>query len=88
LRLCESDESANVAKNDVTAGGDGVNVHIKKNSTSLWSRSLANEDSIGYEVNLVITVTANDAIYFIVIRSGSTYFDGTNWLPVITYIEL
>jgi hypothetical protein len=76
--------TGNVAKTDA-GGGDGIVVRISKNSTSLWSASIAYNNMKGYNVDLTTNVVTGDAIYFILNRNGSELFDSTGWNPKIAY---
>jgi hypothetical protein len=68
------------------AGGDGVVVTIKKNGTTIWGpQSIAGTDTtIGVSHNVTTTVTAGDAITFIVNKNVTEYFDSTIWDPMIS----
>lgn len=76
--------TGNVAK-ESTDGGDGIIATLLKNSTRLWKRTIAYNDSTGVELNLMIEVTAGDAIYFRVNKNGDSSYDGTFWSTVIAY---
>ncbi|OUS78413.1 hypothetical protein B1748_02115 [Paenibacillus sp. MY03] len=68
------------------SGGDGVVVTIKKNGTTLWGPHLidGNDTTTGVSHHVTTTVTAGDAIFFIVNKNGSKYFDSTLWDPMIS----
>lgn len=69
-----------------SSGGDGVNVKIKKNSSTVWGTyTIAYNDLIGLTHNFTITVNAGDAIYFIVNKRSNNGFDTTMWDPSIYY---
>jgi hypothetical protein len=57
--------------------GDGVVVRILKGKTELWSKTIANGDTKGYDFNLQVPVQAGDAIYFRVGMRGDTDCDST-----------
>ncbi|MBP1994421.1 hypothetical protein [Paenibacillus eucommiae] len=76
--------TGNVAKNDV-GGGDGVNAQIIHNTTNIYNQDIAYNNSTGYDVNLTLSVTAGDAIYFRLNRKSTQTFDLTNWDPVIAF---
>lgn len=81
--------TGNVAKGDISAG-DGVRVMIKQNATQIWPavagwQTIAYNDSTGYNISKTISVTAGDAIYFIVNKNANNSYDKTNWNPIIKY---
>lgn len=78
--------AGNVAKSN-PGGGDGVIATVLKNSTKLWSQTIAYNDTAGYELGVTVEVRAGDAIYFIVNKNGDTSYDGTSWKSVISYLE-
>lgn len=66
-------------------GGNGVIVSIYKNTTLLWSATIANGDTTGYNYNLNVNVAAGDAIYFRIHQNGADYsYDNTYFNPTIT----
>jgi hypothetical protein len=71
-------------------GGDGVNIKILYGSRPLWPSSgwqyVAGNDSISMP-DRTIRVSAGDAIYFIVNKSGNNVSDATEWNPVVEYIQ-
>jgi hypothetical protein len=78
--------AGNVAKSDIS-GGDGVTAKILKNRIQLWSRMLAYNDSIGYEMGISVAVQKGDAIYFTINQNANNAYDSTRWNPSIAYIE-
>jgi hypothetical protein len=71
-----------------TGGGNGVVVSVLKNSTSLWSQTIAYNDSTGYTTDSALSsvaVTAGDAIYFIANNNGDWANDEVAWDPTISY---
>jgi hypothetical protein len=77
--------TSNVAKRFNGLGGDGVVVTVKKNDTTVWSTSIAATDSVGKNMDLTLSVTAGDAIYFVLNRGSGYTYDSTNWNPKIEY---
>ncbi|MBB6670813.1 GH36 C-terminal domain-containing protein [Cohnella nanjingensis] len=78
-----------VRKND-TGGGNGVVAAVQKNGTVLWSKTIAFNDSTGYNTNAdlsSVAVAAGDAIYFIVNNNGEYTYDETDWDPTIAYVD-
>lgn len=70
-----------------TGGGDGVIVRIVRNGTTIWGpQTISYADSVGYPVNVVTSVNANDVIYFRVNKNGNNNFDRTAWDPTIEYL--
>jgi len=65
-------------------GGDGVVVSILKGSTELWSKTIANGDTKGYDFDLQVPVQVGDAIYFRVAMRGDPGFDSTYFNPSIS----
>ncbi|AIQ17116.1 hypothetical protein H70357_10925 [Paenibacillus sp. FSL H7-0357] len=78
--------SGNVAKSS-TGGGDGIVAKVLKNKMQLWSKTIAYNDAVGYEVGLTVGVSKGDAIYFVVNKNAEASYDGTTWKPVIAYME-
>ncbi|MFC5701644.1 S8 family serine peptidase [Cohnella faecalis] len=80
--------AGNVAKGDV-GGGDGVRVKIMKNGTQIWPavgwREIAYDNAYGYNIDMMTSVAAGDAIYFVVNSNATSANDSTNWNPSITY---
>ncbi len=68
--------TGNVHDND-PGGGDGVAVKILKGTTELWSKTIANGDTKGYDFSLQVPVQVGDAIYFRVNKRGNTNNDST-----------
>lgn len=70
-------------------GGDGVKARIAKGGANLWnSGSIENGDVTGKSHSVVTSVTAGEAIYFIVDNNsttGNNSFDSTKWDPSIAY---
>jgi hypothetical protein len=58
-------------------GGDGVVVKILKGKTELWSKTIANGDTKGYDFSLQVPVEVGDAIYFRVNMRGDPGHDTT-----------
>jgi hypothetical protein len=57
--------------------GDGVVVRILKGSAELWSKTIANGDTKGYDFSLQVPVQVGDAIYFRVSMRGDSGCDST-----------
>jgi len=78
------------AKNN-TGCGDGVRLKILKNQSLLWPNSgsgwkeLSYNDSIGLEINQVLSIATGDSLYFIVNKNENNLCDGTDWRPSISY---
>lgn len=68
-------------------GGGGVTVSIRKGSTVLWQQALANGNTTGFNYNLSTTVTAGEAIDFVINRGadGDNSYDSTGFDPTIVY---
>lgn len=76
-------------------GGDGVYVQVLKDLAfqdpsiaNIWPASGYQYISAAGSVTFPewnMSVNRGDAIYFVVNRNSTTYFDSTNWDPVITY---
>jgi len=72
-----------------TGGGAGVIATVKHNGTTLWTRTVAYNDSIGYTTDEAlgdVTVATGDTIDFIVDDNGTYGYDRTGWDPTITFI--
>jgi signal transduction histidine kinase len=68
-------------------GGDGVIATILKNSTVLWGpRTIAKNDTTGYDMNLATNVVVGDAIYFRINQNANSLFDAARWDPAIRII--
>lgn len=80
--------TGDVRKQDIS-GGDGVKVKILKNSTQVWPatgwQDIAYNDSVGYDVNVPVTVAEGDEIRFVVNRNGNISNDSTYWNPLVNY---
>jgi hypothetical protein len=84
---CKISISGTVKKSDIN-GGDGVIATIKHGSTTVWGPdTIAYNNAIGHQYNDTLSVTAGDAIYFILNRKGDYAFDGTAWDPVINQLD-
>ena len=68
-----------------TAGGDGVLVSIKKNSTVLWQNTIANGDTTGFSYDLTTTVVTGNTIDFVVNKIANNNNDSTAFNPTIVY---
>jgi hypothetical protein len=73
-----------------TSGGDGVNVKVKRNFTTIWPSSggwqfIAYNNSTGYAVDVYTKVNAGDRIYFTVNMNGTNSYDTTSWDPRIDF---
>ena len=70
-------------------GGDGVKARIFKDSIQLWTSGvIRNGDTTGKSHTINTTVTAGQAIYFIVDNNsyfGNHFYDTTKWDPSIAY---
>lgn len=64
--------------------GNGVDVTIKKNSSTVWGTHLITTTS-GMAHDITVTVSAGDSLYFIVNRNGDNAYDTTLWDPEVTY---
>ena len=70
---------------DTNSGcGDGVVVRILKGSAELWSKTIANGDTKGYDFNLQVPVQVDDTIYFTVSMRGDPGCDSTYFNPSIS----
>jgi hypothetical protein len=82
-----------VKKGDTT-GGNGVNVRVKKNKSTIWPASggwqfIAGTDGTGYPVDVYTSVSAGDRIFFTVNAAGGTIsYDQTSWDPRVDYAPL
>jgi hypothetical protein len=84
---CKIKVSGTVKKSDLN-GGDGVVATVKHGNTVIWGPdTIASSDGIGHQHNDTLTVTAGDAIYFILNRKGDYTFDGTSWDPAIIQLD-
>ena len=71
--------------NKSNASGDGVVASIRKNAVVLWSETVLPE-SLASPIGVDdISVSAGDAIYFIVNRNATTTSDYTGWIPTIEF---
>lgn len=70
-------------------GNDGVNVKIMRNSTQVWPESgwqlIGGSDTTGVTHDIIVDVTEDDMIYFVLNQNSNNYNDGTYWNPYITY---
>lgn len=66
-------------------GGDGVEATIKKNNQTIWGPfSISGSDTtVGISHTIQTRVRANEEIYMIVRRGGTSYFDSTLWNPAV-----
>jgi hypothetical protein len=73
------------AKDLDTSGGGGVTVSIRKGSTVLWQQAIANGNTTGFNYNVTTTVTAGQAIDFVINRGadGNNSNDSTGFDPTI-----
>lgn len=74
-----------------TGGGNGVVVSVLKNAGTLWSRTIAGADGVGFSVDAdlaAVSVAAGDALYFIVSNNGNYAFDATFFDPLIRYVTV
>ena len=86
--LAPSDGTINISGNarDLNGtSGDGVTVYIYKNSELLWSQTIANGDTTGYDFNVGVEVESGDALYFRVYQGSSYWSDSTYFNPTIQY---
>lgn len=69
--------------------GNGVKARIVKGNATLWSSGvIANNNTTGKSHNVNTSVTAGQAVYFIVDNnstSGDHFCDATKWDPAIAY---
>lgn len=74
------------AKDIDVGGGGGVKVLIRKGTTVLWQQSIANGNTTGFNYNVTTTVTAGQAIEFVINRGadGNWNNDSTAFDPTIT----
>ncbi len=70
------------------AQADGVQVSILKGATSLWVANINNGDTIGQAHSLSVTVSAGEAIYFVVNKQANNGCDRTNWNPTVMYASV
>ena len=78
--------SGRVYKMD-TGGGAGIIATVEKNGTSLWSKTVAYNDSVGYTTDSAlgnVNVASGDKINFVVDDNGTFAFDQTGWNPTIS----
>jgi hypothetical protein len=72
--------------------GNGVRVKLLKNDQQLWPaegwQELAGGDTVGLDMNAVVSVTRGDRLHFVVNGRDSSLDDDTVWNPVITYDTL
>jgi|GEM_PF-7132712 len=59
--------------------GNGVIVQIYHNYQILWSRYLADDDSVGYDFDITLHVEKGDAIHFAVDANCTNWYDGTSF---------
>lgn len=72
-----------VKKGDI-GGGDGVRFSIWKNNQKLYEKELNYNDNVGFEYNLSLAISQNDALYFRLHQRGQTdYNDSTIVNPTI-----
>ena len=79
--------SGRVYKQD-TGGGAGIIATVEKNGTSLWSKTVAYNDSTGYTTDAAlgnIVVASGDKINFVVDDNGTFGYDQTGWAQTISY---
>jgi Melibiase len=77
-----------VRKQD-TGGGNGVVASVLRNTTSLWSRTIAFDDATGRGTSAdlgEVTVAAGDALRFVVANNGDYAYDATYWDPFVMYV--
>jgi hypothetical protein len=72
---------------DNVSGGDGVNAKVLHNSTVVFTQDIVYNDATGYGVNATMTVSAGDALYFVINRKGDQSGDGTHWDPLVEYTD-
>ena len=79
----------NIAKSNI-GGGDGVNAKIMKNGVQVWPESgwqhVAYNNDVGIHVDVSVSVTKGDSLYFIINKNGGYDFDATYWPININYI--
>ena len=75
------------AKDEDPGGGGGVTVSIMKGTTVLWQQAIVNGNTTGFNYNVTTTVTAGEAIDFVINRGadGNTNNDSTVFDPTIAY---
>jgi hypothetical protein len=66
--------------------GDGVVVKILKGNTELWTRTISNGNTKGYDFELEVPVETGDAVYFIVNQRNTFDCDTTYFNPIITTV--
>jgi len=71
-------------------GGDGVGMTIKKNGTTLWSRTVSGVKfgylpDAGFKPSMLVDVTAGDVLYFVLDKNATLTSDGSTFYPTITY---
>jgi len=74
------------AKDVDTGGGGGATVSIRKGSAVLYQKAIANGNTTGFTYNVTTTVTAGQAIDFVINRGadGNWNYDSTYFDPTIT----
>ena len=69
----------------VGSGSDGVNVSIKKGTTTLWQSNLVNGSTTPVAYNVTTPVTAGQTIDFVVNKLTNNSYDSTSFNPTITF---
>lgn len=65
------------------ACGDGVIVSIRKNSSLLWTKAIANANAVGYYFDVTTSVAVNDSIDFVINKNTNQSCDSTYFSSVI-----
>jgi hypothetical protein len=74
-----------VKKADITCG-DGINVSIKHNSSTVWGQnSILYNDGTGLNHDIWLSVSAGDSVRFVLGKRSTNSCDGTRWDPIVYY---
>lgn len=77
--------ASHVAK--LNTAGDGVTVRVMRNGLTIYEpRTLAGNDTTGFDVNLQTPVAEGDQIRFVISNNGNWGSDATAWDPRISWI--
>ena len=71
------------AHDGATGGGDGVDIAIKKGTTTLYSATISEGDVSGVNFTVPVVVTTGDTIDFVTSSRSNALFDTTVFDPVI-----
>jgi hypothetical protein len=73
-----------VRKNDI-GGGDGIRAQIYMNNTIVFDQDIYYSDSIGYVINVSLSVEDQTRLYFRVNQKSNYFNDSTYWNPSIVF---